>query len=179
VPDLEAILEKLARAQRDLLSAADSVPPDHWKISQSNCHWCAAQLVAHLITVERSVIAKADRVLQHPPKPVAFWKRFHLPFALVEKRVIRRKTPMPLDLQLIREKEEMLAELRHVRERTLAFIEETRGRNLSQYRWRHPFLGSFNVHGWIAFIASHQIRHAKQMREIVSALPKAIEGLQK
>lgn len=171
---LEPILEKLARAQHDLLSAADQVPPDHWKISQGNGTWCAAQLVSHLITVERSVIAKADRVLQHPPKSIPFLKRFHLPLALVEKRIIRRKTPMPLDLQLIREKEDMLAELRHVRERTLAFMEETRTRDLSEYYWRHPFLGSFNVYGWLAFIASHQIRHAKQMREILRALPKAI-----
>ena len=172
VPDLEPLIRKLARAQRDLLSAADTVPPDHWKISHRHGVWCAAQLVAHLIIVERSVIAKADRVLQHPPKPVSFLKRFHLPLALVEKRLIRRNTPMPLDLQLIREKEEMLAELRHVRERSLAFTEETQGRDLSQYRWRHPFLGSFNVYGWLAFIASHQIRHARQMREIAAAYRK-------
>src|SRR2546423_3178632 len=131
-------------------------------MSQRNDSWCAAQLIAHLITVERSVIAKANRVLQHPPKHIAFLSRFHLPLALVEKRLIRRKTPIPLDLQLIREKEDMLAELRHVRERTLAFIQETRGRDLAQYRWRHPFLGSLNAYEWLRFIASHQVRHAKQ-----------------
>ena len=174
MPALDPILEKLARAQRDFLRAADAVPADQWKTSQGNGSWCAAQLVAHLIAVERSVISQADRVLQHPPKRVPLFKRFHLPLALVEKRLIRRKTPIPLDLQLIREKEDMLAELRHVRERTLAFIEETRGRNLHQYRWRHPFLGSFNLYSWLAFIGSHQLRHAAQMREIVAALPKAI-----
>jgi hypothetical protein len=174
VPALDPILEKLARAQRDFLRAADAVPADHWKATQGNGSWCAAQLVAHLIAVERSVLTQADRVLQHPPKHVPLFKRFHLPLALVEKRLIRRKTPIPLDLQLIREKEDMLAELRHVRERTLAFIEETRGRDLHQYRWRHPFLGSFNLYGWLAFIGSHQLRHAEQMRDIAAALPKAI-----
>jgi DinB superfamily len=174
VPALDPILEKLGRAQRDFLCAADAVPADQWKVTEGNGSWCAAQLVAHLIAVERSVISQADRILQHPPRQVPFLKRLHLPLTLVEKRLIRRKTPIPLDLQLIREKEDMLAELRHVRERTLAFMEETRGRNLNQYRWRHPFLGSFNVYGWLAFIGSHQLRHAKQMRDIVAALPKAI-----
>ena len=68
----------------------------------------------------------------------------------------------------------MLAELRHVRERTLAFIQETRGRDLTQYRWRHPFLGSLNTYEWLRFIASHQVRHAKQMQETAAALPKVI-----
>ena len=40
---------------------------------------------------------------------------------------------------MIGEKEEMLTELRGVRERTLAFIEETRGRHLSKYNMTHHF----------------------------------------
>jgi len=37
------------------------------------------------------------------------------------------KTPIPIDPELLREKEIMFAELREVRGRTLALIEETRG----------------------------------------------------
>jgi hypothetical protein len=50
--------------------------------------------------------------------------------ALVESRFIRRKSPLPIDAHLVCGKEEMLAELREVRERTLAFIEETMDRDL-------------------------------------------------
>jgi len=39
--------------------------------------------------------------------------------------VIRRKSPVPLDESLMAEKEAMLAGLRGMRERTLAFISET------------------------------------------------------
>jgi len=99
--------------------------------------------------------------------------------AVVERRLIRRKTPIPLDLRLLREKEAMLAELREVRDRTLAFMEGTKERDLSAYRWRHPFLGSFNTYEWFAFIASHEIRHEKQLRQIATLLPKAIATLQK
>jgi len=73
----------------------------------------------------------------------------------------------------------MLAELREVRERTLAFLEETKGRDLSVYCWPHPFLGTFTMYGWFQVVASHQLRHEKQMRKIVASLPKAIETLQK
>jgi len=79
----------------------------------------------------------------------------------------------------VNEKEEMLAELRGVRERTLAFIEETRGRDLSKYNMPHPFLGTLNANGWLQFIASHEIRHMKQMHEIADSLPKTVTRLHK
>jgi len=66
---------------------------------------------------------------------------------------------------VVPEKEEMLAaELRGVRERTLAFIEKTRDGDLSKYRMAHPFLGSLNAYQWLQFLAAHEKRHRKQMR---------------
>ena len=179
VPGLEPILEKLGRAQRGLLRAADAVPADLWKTTPKPGAWSAAELVAHLMIVERSVIRAADKILQKSPKPIPLFKRFHLPLAAVELRVVRRKTPLPLDAALVREKEDMLAELREVRERTLAFMDETKSRDLCVYRWRHPFLGSLSAYEWFSFIASHEMRHEKQMREIAAGLPKAIAHSQK
>jgi len=98
---------------------------------------------------------------------------------IVERRVIRRQAPAALEPQVVGGKEEMLAELRGVRERTLAFIEETRGRNLSRYNMPHSFLGNLNAYDWLQFIASHEIRHTKQMREIAEALPKTVTTLHK
>lgn len=179
MPRLEPILEKLGHAQHRLLRAADSVPPDQWKTRPEHGGWSAAELVAHLIMVERTIIGRADRIVQKSPRYVSVLKRFHFPLALVEARVIRLKTPIPLDPELVREKETMLAELREVRERTLAFMDETKARDLSAYRWPHPFLGSFNMYGWFQMIAAHELRHEKQMRKIVTGLPKPIAILQK
>jgi hypothetical protein len=179
VPSLEPILDHLARAQTGLLHAADSVPAEQWKTSPAENVWSAGELVAHLIMVERAIIGSADRVSQKPPKFIPVLKRFHLPMALVESRLIRRKTPIPLDRQLIREKETMLAELREVRGRTLAFLEEKGSRDLSVYRWPHAFLGMLNTYEWFEMIASHQVRHTKQMLEIAASLRKAVATLQK
>jgi hypothetical protein len=176
---LDPILEKLARAQQRLLQSADSIPTEHWKRRPARGGWSAAELIAHLIMVERSVIAKADRILQKTPKQFSIFRSFHLPMALVEARIVRRKTPVPLDPQLVQEKETMLATLREVRERTLAFLDETKSRNLSVYRWPHPLLGSLDMYDWFQFLASHEVRHEKQLREIAASLPKAIATLQK
>jgi hypothetical protein len=72
----------------------------------------------------------------------------------------------------------MLAEIRGVRERTLEFLEETHGRNLSVYYWRHPFLGNLNFYDWFAFLASHQIRHTVQLVEISKNLPNRVVSSQ-
>jgi hypothetical protein len=176
---LESSLQRLQRAQVGLLRAADLVPAEQWTKCPAEGAWSAGELVAHLIMVERIIITKADKVSEHPPKPVPLLKRFHLPMALVEARLIRRKTPIPLDPDLVREKEAMLAELRAVRERTLAFIDEKKDRDLGAHRWRHPFLGMLTMYEWFEMIAAHEMRHTKQMLEIAANLPKDVASSQK
>lgn len=179
MPPLKVIVENLTRAQIELLRAADDVSMDQWKTSPRAGKWSAGELVCHLITVERAVIRGADQLLEKAPKPVPFYKRFHVPMALVESRLIRRKSPLAVDPQLVRGKEEMLAELREVREQTLAFIQETKKRNLSKYHMAHAFLGTLNAYEWLQMIASHELRHTKQMKEIAESLPKTVTSLQK
>jgi hypothetical protein len=122
------------------------------------------------------VLSYADRVIQKTPLHLPFYRRIHFPIALVESRVVRRRAPasvQPLPAALA-EKETMMAALRSVRERTLAFLEETHERDLSPYRWRHVFLGQLNFYEWFTFVAAHQNRHTKQMLEIAQNLPKGV-----
>ena len=178
---LQAAVEKLIFAQQRFLPAADSVPVEKWNTQPDAQSWSAAQLVAHLCQVERGVLSYADRVVRKTPLPITFFERFHLPIALVESRIIKRKSPVALlpAPELLANKETMLAELRGVRERTLAFLEETHGRDCSVYCWRHPFLGSLNFYDWFTFVAAHQIRHTQQMVEIRKNLPKHVASPQK
>jgi uncharacterized damage-inducible protein DinB len=176
-PELDSIIACMAKAQKRLLSAADAVRAEEWKTRPSEGRWSAAELVAHLMMVERAVIGKADRVAQKAPKRVALLMRIHIPMALVESRWIRRKSPVPVEPEMLRGKEEMLAELRTVRDRSLAFLDETRGSNLGEYCWKHPALGTLNAYEWMQFIASHELRHTKQMKEIAASLPKSVESL--
>ena len=171
---LQPIREKLARAQTTFFRAADSIPAEKWGNCPASNEWSAAQIVAHLVVVERGVVTNVDRLTQKAPIPVPFPKRMHLPLWLVEARVIRRKSPVPLDESLLAEKEAMLAGLRGIRERTMAFLSETERRDLSAYCWRHPFLGMLNAYEWMEMIAAHQLRHTKQVREIEAKLSRKL-----
>jgi hypothetical protein len=174
MPNLQSAIEKLNCAQQGLLKAADAVPSAGWNTAPDANSWSVAHVVAHLCQVERSVLGYADRVVRKVPFHTPYWQRFHVPFVVVEKRLIRRKSPIPVDTELLGGKEGMLAELRGVRERTLSFLEETHGRDLSVYYWPHPFLGKLNFYNWFTFVGVHQIRHTKQIVDITKNLPKRV-----
>jgi hypothetical protein len=172
VPSLEAIFEKLDRGQASLLRTSDAIPAELWNTRPEEGSWSAAEVLAHVITIERVVVAAATRIFRKQPKSIPVLKRFHLPLAFVDRRMVRLKTPIPIDPQLLCAKASMLAEMREVRRHTLALIEETRDRDLCAYRWQHPFLGSLNAYEWFWLLGSHQIRHEKQMRKIEKNLPQ-------
>jgi DinB superfamily len=179
LPNPDHIAAKLNRAQGEFLRTADGIPPEVWRARPPNGGWSAGEIVAHLCQVERAILGGADRIIQQPAEPVPFYKRFHVPLVFVEARLVRRMTPIPLDPDLLEQKDAMLAALRGVRERTLAFLAETRDRNLSSYYWPHPFLGVLNLYSWFELVASHELRHTKQMRQITATLPKDVAISQK
>ncbi|HEY6130096.1 MAG TPA: DinB family protein [Candidatus Acidoferrum sp.] len=174
MPNLQRTLEKLDRAQAELLRVADSIAPSEWNTPPHTDSWSAAHVIAHLCQVERGVVGYAGRVIRKAPFDIPYFQRFHVPLVVVEKRLIRRKSPIPVDTQLLADKKLMLDELRGIREETLAFLEETKSRNLSVYYWRHPFLGKLSFYNWFTFVAVHQVRHTKQIVEIAKNLPKRV-----
>src|SRR5215467_13424219 len=175
VRDLQPILAKLACAEAALLRAVDAIDAPQWREQPRPDCWSAAELVAHLSDVECGVRGFAQRIIRKAPLPVPLYKRLHVPLALVEARVAKRKVPAIVRRSTeLADKETMLARLRSVRERTLAFLEETRHRDLRANGWRHPFLGRLNFYGWFRFIAAHEIRHSKQMWEIAQNLRKDV-----
>jgi hypothetical protein len=166
MPSLEFILEKLARAQDRLLRAADGIPDNLWKTPPREGAWSAAEVVAHVMIIERTVTAVAAKIFKKQPKQTPLLKRFRLPLAFAEIRLVRLKTPIPVDPQFLGEKKPMLGELQELRCRTLALFDENRNLDLRVYRWQHPFLRSLNAYQWFELLGSHQIRHEKQIREI-------------
>lgn len=171
---LDPIREKLAGAQRRFFRAADLVSADEWRHPPGKSEWSAAEVVAHLVTVERAILTQADRITRKTPIPYPFHKRMHLPVWMAQVRLVRLKSPIASKMELIGEKETMLGELRSARERTLAFLAETERRDLRPYCWKHPFFGMLNIYEWMDMVAAHQIRHSKQMKDIAEILSRKL-----
>ena len=108
-------------------------------------------------------------LLQNPPVPTPFLKRFHFPLPVSTWRVKKVKSPIPLDAELVCDKRLALEKLAATRSETMKIVESTQGRDYAAYRYPHPFLGSLNVYEWFRIIGYHELRHAKQIREIVES----------
>ena len=167
---MKAIVAKLNRSRAGLLAVVERVPAERWQKQPGNGAWSAAEVVAHLTMVETAVVSGATKWVQTEPKPVPFWKRLHVPLALEVLQLFKFKSPIPLDTRLVGEKDAMLERYRIVREQTMAFVEANRERDLRRWRRPHPILGSFNGNTWLKFIGYHELRHTKQIREIVKSL---------
>ncbi len=169
---------KLADSQSAFLRAADAIRSESWTRKPNAREWSAAEVVAHLIMVERAVVRSAQHVIAKPPIDVGFWEQAHLPLWLVKTRFIRVQTPLALDPKMIADKEQMLGELRLTREDSLQFLAEAQNQDLTAYGWPHVFLGRLNVCEWFEMIAAHQARHSKQIKKIARGLPKVVENSQ-
>lgn len=165
--NLAPIIDFLQVTRHRFVAIANEVPTNLWRESPGADTWSPAEVVAHVTMTEQFVIARSKKALQEPLKPVPLLKRFHRPLSLVTWRGRKVKSPIPLDSSLIADRPDALSRLAAAREGTLAFIESTRGEDLSAYRFPHPFLGSLNIYDWVRTIAYHELRHAKQIREVV------------
>lgn len=167
--EMTPILEHMNKTRAALLAAAEAVPDKLWRKSPCAGAWSAGEVIAHLAMVEKQIVKGAEKIASSPPIVEPMWKRIHLPVRLGEWRLVKVKTPIPLDASLVADKEVALERLNAVRLEGLRFIEKNRGRDLRGYRFRHPFFGSLNVYDWFRSIGYHESRHTKQLQEIVES----------
>ena len=163
---LRFLLDRLRRSRERFEAAAREVPVECWRTPPRDGAWSAAEVVAHVTMVETLMTGAAAKITRKPPVNVPLLKRFHIPVALVSWRGMRVKTPIPLDTLLLDDREVMLSRLSEQRQRTLSVLEAGRETNLRKYRVQHPFLGSLHYYDWFRTLAAHDLRHAKQLREV-------------
>jgi hypothetical protein len=166
VNELDRIRKRLESARKGLLEQVATISEDEWKRPPRKGGWSVAEILVHLGQVETRVMSGAKERLRSEPKPRSFRERFHLPIWLVEYRLAKRTSPIPLDEKLITGKAQSLARLTEIRDATLRVLKENEGRELGDYHMKHPFLGQLDFYEWMRTLASHEIRHTKQIREM-------------
>jgi hypothetical protein len=94
-------------------------------------------------------------------------KKFHPPLAIATWRGRKVRSPLPLNPERVYDRKQAYAAIDATRRASVAFIESLRERDLSAYRFPHPIFGSLNLYDWYRFIGYHELRHRKQIRELV------------
>ncbi len=158
-----------------MLKTVESISPEKWRQQplsggwpRRRRGWSAAEVIVHLCQAEAATQKGMKRVFAAEPRPVPLWKRLHIPPVISRWRIGRFQTSIPLDLSLLDEKEKMLASFHALREATLKILADDR--DLSRWRFPHPIFGYLDGYTWFKSIGYHEIRHTKQLREIVNGL---------
>lgn len=164
--------EELARTQAILESSRDEVfgfcarlAPSDWAKSDGDSRWTIAQILDHLLIVERGVAAVLENMLSAAPDPdweakTAAKDGRLASAAVVETRVSAAPAVLP---HTDPNPEALLRDFREAREHMLALAARP-GVPLKQYVRVHPVLGEVNALQNLRLVGYHTLRHLTQMR---------------
>jgi hypothetical protein len=72
-----------------------------------------------------------------------------------------------LEPERIGNRDQAYTTLESIRQHSVEFFHALRHRDLSVYHFLHPIFGSLNLYEWYRFIGYHELRHRKQLCELV------------
>ncbi len=134
--------------------------------------WSVAEIVHHLCLVEERVIKELETELASPPRQIGFLRKL-IPTSIVASRLLRVKAPKSVNPLNTPAREEVIANYDAARNRLKALCSTHGQSRLKQVIFKHPFLGEIDGTATISFIGYHELRHYKQIREVIKKLDRA------
>jgi DinB superfamily len=155
-----------------LLDTIAPIEDSTFSRSPANKEWSIAQIVHHLYLVEERVIKELESELAGPPRKIGLLRKL-VPTSIVASRLVRVKAPRSVNPLSPPGRAEVIANYDAARSR-LKELCATHGRNrLKQVVFKHPFLGEIDGAATISFIGYHELRHYKQIREVIRKLGRS------
>lgn len=166
---MKRALKRLDSVHQKLISAISALEPNVYSQRPAEGEWSVAEIVHHLCLVEGRVTKELEAAIAREPQRVRFFRRL-IPTSIVSMRLIRVKAPKAMNPLDAPEREQAIENFDRTRSnlKTLcAAHEEERFRNLV---FTHPFLGEIDGVATISFVGYHELRHYKQIREVLGKL---------
>jgi hypothetical protein len=166
---MKKALKRLDSVHQKLISAISSLDPSIYSRRPAEGEWSVAEIVQHLCLVEGRVTKELEAAIAREPRRVGFFRRL-MPTSIVSLRLIRVKAPKamnPLDSPGRDQAIENFGRTRTNLKTLCAAHSEERFRNLV---FTHPFLGEMDGVATVSFIGYHELRHYKQIREVLRKL---------
>jgi hypothetical protein len=148
-------------------------PLDHERFNQrlAEKEWSVAEIVHHLCLVEERVVADLEKAFSGKPQRVGLLKRL-IPTSVVASRLVRVKAPRAVIPTNPPEKN-VAIEKYDVARQKLKRLCATQGKEkLKHVVFNHPFLGKIDGAAAVSFVGYHELRHYKQIRELLSKLDR-------
>jgi hypothetical protein len=171
---IEEIFVALDQSREKLTAAANAVSGAQADFRSDAGVWSAREIIEHLAKTEDSLTKLIERLLvaaeaaNLPPAngkidpPVSFaaiaaqaaGRKFNAPEAI-------RPNGAASIAESLRQLEKSRQKLKDLRPR----LEQI---DLTKTEFPHPAFGKINVYYWLAFIGMHELRHLKQMNELLA-----------
>lgn len=167
---MEKIFSEMDAVHERLMSAVEGVDDERFSRRPSEDVWSLAEVLHHLFLVERGVMKTLKKKADEQPERVGLRARLMPVKFLVSTRLVRIKAPKFVEPRDAPPKREAIANFNGVRDELKSFGQEHGRARLEQMVFKHPVLGPLSGVGAISFVASHERRHFKQVREIIEKL---------
>ncbi len=176
VQERQTALEHLHASEARLLNLVEGLTPEQWTFHEAEDRWSIADIIEHIIAVERRITRAMEKMLAGPGQP-------RKPQAVLDSAVPAhvmnrtRKLTAPEPVRPVGtwpDTAELIAEFRKLREQTVLFVAETQA-DLRIYFIPHMAFGELDFYQWLLVLGRHGDRHAQQIERIKSdpAFPSA------
>jgi len=172
-------IKMLQDSQKELLSYVEKLTDEQWNARPVPFKWTVGETAEHIALSEGLLFGAVERALASPVNPDWETKSAGKEAILDNLLAARRgKAQAPEPIQPLKRKmsrAEIMTLYKEGRAKTLKFIETT-DLPLKAHTLDHPFpvFGTLNAYQWLLYIPAHNLRHNKQIAEVMSnpAFPK-------
>ncbi|MGH7616448.1 MAG: DinB family protein [Gemmatimonadaceae bacterium] len=167
-PRTTELLRYIDEQAGELRAAFESVPDSHRDVSPAPGRWSAAQVVHHVVIVERLVAQRVRGLIEqakslqpeHDASSILEILQPHR-MTLRTRRIVTSSGAEPRETNAAG----VWTDFEETRRTFNAVVASGDGLQLGAVSAPHPALGELSGYGWIAFAGAHAARHAAQIRE--------------
>jgi DinB superfamily len=168
---MKKTLRRLDSIHSKLVGTISPIDDPLFSTSPAAGEWSIAEIVHHLCLVEESVIKGLETELSKPPRRVGFLKKL-IPTSIVASRMLRVKAPesvVPLDPPA---RAEVIANYDALRTKLKELCFSHGEDRLKRLVFKHIALGEIDGIAAVSFVGYHELRHYKQIREVIKKLSR-------
>ena len=172
-------VKMLLDSQAEFLSYVEKLTDAQWNARPMPFKWTVGETAEHIALSEGLLFGAMERALASPVNPDWETKsagKEKILDNILAARTGRAQAPEPIQpLKRKMSRAEIMTLFKEGRAKTLKFIETT-DQPLKAHTLDHPFpvFGTLNAYQWLLYIPAHNLRHNKQIAEVMSnaAFPK-------
>ena len=164
-------LKRLDSVHRKLLGAIAPLDDDLYSRRPSDSEWSVGEIVHHLYLVEDRVTKELKGAIARAPQRVGFLRRL-IPTSIVSVRLIRVKAPKAMNPLGAPVKEVAIENFDRSRESLKTLCVSQGNERFRNIIFKHPVLGAIDGVAAVSFVGYHELRHYKQIRDVLRKLGK-------